>query len=303
MLLAQYKVSDLPLPKELITLHHPQQRIFDAIKVLSDRHLLSAPVTDDSGKVCGLLDALDIVAFVVDRAAEEKELEDVPIDTVMGLGHPGGAQVAQVNMDDPLDKVLDIISGPARRAVVVGTDGLPQSVVTQSVVLQFLNSKMSELDSIRHCGTAKELCSGSVVTVSESESALVAFETIRRLGVWSVAILAEDGCMLSVISATDLVVGLAHMKDKSQALSVLRSIGVVDFVAVNRRLDIKARVATVSVPPDMPLEAVMEKLAVCRVHRVVVCKDHRPVGVLSLTDICKAVAKCSSSEAEVATSA
>lgn len=291
MNLAKYKVRDLPLPKELVTLRYPEQRLFDGIQVLSKRHLLSAPVLDDAGMLFGMLDALDIVALIVRLAAEGKPLEDQPLDEVMGKSHPGGGALAQVSLDDTVDKVLNIVSGPARRAVVVGPSGSPYSIVTQSVLLQFLNSKRDELNGLLHCGCAKELCSNQVVTVNESETALAAFETIHRLGVWSVVVLDEDGCMLTVISATDLVVGLAHMTDKTKVLEVLRTAGVVEFVAVNRCLDFKAKASTVCVPLDMPLEEIMEKLAVCHVHRVVVCADHKPLGVLSLTDVCKAVAR------------
>lgn len=297
MLLSKYKVRDLPLATEVVTLKHPDQRLFDAIEVLSARHLLSAPVLDESGKLYGLLDALDIVTFVVNEAAKGNVFQDADISTVMGIGHASRSSCAQVSLDDGVDKVLDIISGPARRAVVIGPTGCPYSIVTQSVLLQFLKSKLDEFQGLKQCGTAKEHCSSGVAAVKESDTALQAFEAIRQLGVSSLAILSEDGTMTTVVSATDLVVGLAHMLDKSRVLAELRTTSVLDFVALNRRLDTKARASTVAVRPDAPIAAVIEKLAACRVHRVIVCMDNKPIGVLSLTDICRAAASASAAAA------
>lgn len=290
-LLSKYTVKDLHLPSKLVSLSHPGHTLFDSIQVLAEHQLLSAPVLDKDGKLLGVLDALDVAAYVVDTVADGKsDLEDVAIDTIMGRGHPGGCKYAEVELEEPLDKVAEVISGQARRAIVIGPDGAPLSVVTQSVLLQFIHHKRGELDCLKACGPAKDYCSSGAVCVNESEPALNAFQTIRRLGVWSVAILGEDGCMISVISATDLVVGLNYMPDKRQALKALQAASVVDFVAVNRQMEISDKASTVSARPDQSLESVLEKLSACRVHRVVVCVDRKPVGVLSLSDICRAVA-------------
>lgn len=290
-ILSKYKVSDLPLPRPLITLRSPGDTLFSSIKALTTNHVLSAPVlSEDGSKVLGVLDALDIVATAVELSAAGRELEDISVAEIMGKGRPAGVAHAEVSIDEPLDKVLELVSGPARRAVVLGTDGRPESVVTQSVLLQFIHSKKEEIDSLKNCGTAQDHCSSGAVCVNESESALKAFETINKVGVWSVAIVDEAGCMVSVISATDLVVGLSHMADKSHALSSLANISVVDLVSVNRQFDTKDKASTVSARPDQSVESILEKLSACRVHRVVVCVNRKPVGVLSLTDICKAVA-------------
>mmetsp|Transcript_63952 Transcript_63952/g.113716 ORF Transcript_63952/g.113716 Transcript_63952/m.113716 type:complete len:302 (+) Transcript_63952:22-927(+) len=292
----RYTVADLPLPSGLISLRQPNDTFFSAIQVLCEHHLLSAPVLSADGEeVLGMVDSLDVVARMVKlTTASETELKDVPIEDIMGLGVPAGkVSFEKVSLEDTLDKVLEIVSGPARRAIVL-KEGRPHSVVTQSVMLQFLYDNRDKIEGLHDCGSAKELCSDGAVCVKENDTALSAFQLINSVGVWSLAIVDEDGCMVSVVSATDLVIGLRHMEDKTTALASLAECSVTDLVVNNRSLDLKdkasTKASTVTAQPDQPLESILSKLAVCRVHRVVVCSERKPVGVLSLTDVCRAVA-------------
>uniref|UniRef100_A0A7S1WKV6 CBS domain-containing protein n=1 Tax=Alexandrium catenella TaxID=2925 RepID=A0A7S1WKV6_ALECA len=289
--LSKYKVSDLDLPSPLICLNHPQSTLFEAIDVLSEKHLLSVPILDSSNStLIGMLDCLDIVAYTVRNAAEK--LVDAPLDQVMGLARDG-AKPAEVGLDTPLDKVAGIISGPARRAVVVDADGKAHSVITQSGLLQFLYSKRAEIEAEKLNLTADDICTTSPLCVTMGQSAMSAFQAIHSGGVSSVAIVEEEtGKVVSVASATDLVVGLSRMTDKAKDLQSLEDMSILDLISSNRQLDHKAKAATVSVRPDESLERILEKLAKTRVHRVMVCAEGRkPHGVLSLTDVCKVVAE------------
>jgi len=286
-LLQKSGVADLALPVPLVALSHPEDTLFRAVDLLSERRLLSAPVLAPGGgrRVLAVLDALDVVAYVARCAAEGPgELRDAGVDEVAGLSR-GGQPHAEVGLERPLDEVASIIGGPARRAVVVDAGGRPHSVITQSTLLQFLHGRLGELEALQRRWTAQDLCSPAPVCVADSESALSAFQTIRDSGVSSVAVVDEEGAMVTVASATDLVVWLANSHEKRSALKTLHEASIVDVVKGNRELDYKAR-------PDQPLESVLEKLAKTRVHRVIVCsKERKPLGVLSLTDICRAAAQ------------
>lgn len=295
--LATYTVGDLPLPQPLVSLSHPGDGLFRAIEILAEHRLLSAPVLtasaadggDQSREVLGMFEALDVVAHVVDLATQERELEDVAINSIMGCGR--NVQMhATVHLDTPLDKVAELLSGPSRRAVVLGPEGQAHSVVTQSVLLKFLHSKFQDLDALKDLGRAGEICSKGAVCVAEDKSALEALQAICSNGVSSIGIVDEDGVLISVVSATDLVVALANISDKSALPRQLADMTALDFVASNRQADIRDRAATVTVPPDQDLRTVLHKLAATRVHRVMVCTDRRPIGVLSLTDLIRTVA-------------
>lgn len=298
--LASYKVSDLPLPLPLVSLPHREATLFRAIDTLAEKHLLSLPVLTEGGQLEGIFDSLDVVAHVVQRAASGAEcLEDLLLDSVMGCSRttPEAKATSKlvVSIDTPLDEVAELVSGPGRRAVVMDAAGAAHSVVTQSVLLQFLHTKKEQIGHATLELTAEHLSSKSAVCVTEEQSALAAFQAIHEHGVSSVGIVDDQGVLISVVSATDLVVGLTMVGDsgKSSALRDLNVMTVLDFVARNRQLNLKARAATVTVAPQHSLEKVLEKLAACRVHRAMVCVDRKPVGVLSLTDLCRAVAHAS----------
>eukprot|EP00435_Cladocopium_sp_Y103_P029150 s1234_g7.t1 len=191
--LKQYKVKDLPLPTALVTL--PSKKgLFHAIQVLTDQHLLSAPVVDDDGpppmdpetgevkqegsegKLLGILDTLDVASLVVDmEAAGKKSLTDERLDKLMGRSTR--AKVASCSEEDTLDQVVESLIGPGRRAVVLKDGNLalqdslpwelwtfmesgmrrkPLSIITQSTAIMFLHSKAKEFEALMSSYVAKE---------------------------------------------------------------------------------------------------------------------------------------------------
>lgn len=290
--LAKYKTRDLPLPKNLVTLRHPEQTLFDAMRVLSENHFLSAPVLDVDGHLMGTLDALDIVRYVVKLAmASQSDLIDHPLEGLMGkAGRQGNTacRVVTVGLDDSMESVADTIAGPARRAVVLAADGSVSSIVTQSTLLQFLVSKRDEIawDS---AGKVKDHATPGAMFVSETDSALNAFVKLDEMQVSSLVILDQGGRVINMVSATDLVQGLAIMPDKASAINELKASRVLDFALANRRDDLRYRESAVSMHPAAALFEAVEKLALTRLHRLVVMgEDRKAIGVLSLSDICRA---------------
>lgn len=290
--LALHKVRELPIPRDLVVLHHPQQTLFDALKVLMEHHILSAPVVDEAGQLIGVVDTLDIAAYVVESAAEGiPDLKDCALDSIMGKAQRDGQSAATVRLDDALDKVCSIVAGPARRAVVLGSDRRPCSIVTQSTMLQFIMQNKEQIKALAFAGTAQQHASAGVISVVEDDSALKAFQTLLKAGVSSLVVLGENGRVITVVSATDLVVALADMEDKSSALSLLKTCSVLDFVLANRRPDLRDQWhLKLAVHPDTALSEVMTKLAITRVHRLIVTGyDRTANGVISLSDVCRAL--------------
>lgn len=291
--LKQYKVKDLPLPKALVTL--PSKKgLFHAIQVLTDQHLLSAPVVDDDGKLLGILDTLDVASLVVDmEAAGKKSLTDERLDKLMGRSTR--AKVASCSEEDSLDQVVECLIGPGRRAVVL-KDGKPLSIITQSTAIMFLHSKAKEFEALMSSYVAKDVCTDGVITIDDQATALTAFQTLVAQGVSSLTITDESGNAITVVSATDLVVALGHEQDKSAILSELRDRNVVFFVGDSRKPDKRfshTRAPIISCGSDLPLSQVIEKFATTRVHRMLVIPQgtRKPEGVVSLIDICRILTK------------
>lgn len=283
--LTPYKVKDLSL-KKLVALEHPKHRLFDAVTLLSEHHLLSAPVLNAEGKLIGMLDTLDIIAHLVDAEAEGKgQLLNKHIDSIMSKTSP----VKTAHLEDSLADIVNVVASPARRVVVLGKDGSPQSIITQSTVIQFLHEQ-GIFEARKHCWLAKELCNAEVYVVNEDETVLKALRKMLEKKVSSLVILDEEGHALTVISTSDLIQAVGHMEDMSAAVSTIQTANVVQFVASARSCHTHAPV--ISVPPEAPLTTVVEKLSKTRVHRLLVMgEDRTPLGVLSLSDICRAVSR------------
>eukprot|EP00439_Symbiodinium_sp_Y106_P039114 s3432_g4.t1 len=117
----------------------------------------------------------------------------------------------------------------------------------------------------------------------------MAFQTLVTKGVSSLAITDEDGVAITVVSATDLVMALGHEDDKSAVISDLKTRNVVFFVGDSRKPDrafSHTRAPIISVSVETPLTQVIEKFATTRDSR-------RPVGVVALSDICRAFSAAS----------
>mmetsp|Transcript_51579 Transcript_51579/g.111874 ORF Transcript_51579/g.111874 Transcript_51579/m.111874 type:complete len:354 (-) Transcript_51579:283-1344(-) len=316
-------VGDLPLPQPLLALRHPGDTLFKAIELLAKYHILSAPVVAArGGALLGLIDSLDIVAHICSLTEGDStaRLGNLPVNEVMGTFRPS-SEIAQVDLKTPLKEVLKLFSGTTRRAVVKGPDGGVYSVVTQSLLMQFIqdNKKLFNLSSLNT--TASQMSLRGHVGINENQPAIDAFREMKNHHISSVGLLDKDGCIVSVISASDLVVGLALVPHKGVSLSKITAGSAMDYLASNRQINPKAkcgsckrvglsglsgqhpeqikkyattlqqaRAANVCVSPETPMVSVLAKLSSTRVHRITICKERKPVGVVSLTDICRTLA-------------
>jgi len=282
-----HTVAELQLPKPLITLSQTGDTLFSAIDSLASHHLLSAPVVADDGSLVGIVDSLDIVAYITAKLKSGADtLEDCGLDKVKDFK---SSEPPCVSMEDSLNLIVNLFSGSARRCIVL-KDGKVYSVITQSLMLEFFQTQKELLDSSTLESSASTKSSGSFFCVKDDQKASEAFKSIHEEGLSSCGVLDEDGAIIMVLSAADLVVGLAGLKDKGESLAHLQETEVVEFLAETRVSNPKARASAILVAPDSSFEQVLNKLSKCRVHRVVVAKDKRPSGVISLTDVCKHIA-------------
>jgi len=240
------------------------------------------------------------------EAAGKKKLVNERLDKIIGRGSPRtGRSICTAELEEDLAQVVENISGIHRRAVVL-QDGQPVSIITHSTIITFMSSKLAELEALLGTRVAQDVCTNGVITIDDSATALTAFQTLVTKGVSSLAITDEDGIAITVVSATDLVMALGHEEDKSAVISDLRSRNVVFFVGDSRKPDrafSHTRAPIISVTLETPLPQVIEKFATTRVHRMLVMAtdSRKPVGILSLQDICKHFS-CGKSEGQPAPS-
>lgn len=285
--LAKYTVEDLKLPEPLISVKLHATTLFEVIDLLAGHRLLSVPVLAEDGSLVGMMDGLDVLAYITKCFGQGfEQLEDCPIEQVKNFETM--EPVPSVQMETTLDIVAHLISGFARRCVVT-KDGMPYSVVTQSLMLQFFREHVSELDAEVLASPAHTRSSPNFCSVSEDITAQEAFMRLAEERASSAGVVDGEGALIMIISATDLVRSLSHMEDKGSALQILRETNVVDYLATERMHDTRARAGAIVVGPDDPFEHVLDKLASCRVHQVVVATNREPRGVIRLADVCRHV--------------
>jgi len=150
------------------------------------------------------------------------------------------------------------------------------SVVSQSLVVKFLADHLGQVGragskSLRdlHLGVKK------VVTVDESAKAIEGYRLMDANKLESIAVVGADGKLVAQLSASDL-----------------RGLSKELFAALDRRIsDFTGKAKRVSTcQPDTKLRDVVKQLATGSLHRLwIVDKDQRPIGVVSLGDVMKAL--------------
>ena len=156
--------------------------------------------------------------------------------------------------------------------------------------------------------TAQDVMTKPATTLHESTSVLDAARTLCDLHVSGVPVVGAHGAAVGVLSLYDIVGYLAHHEgpthetgveyaeddgdDDESAERWARSIGRRDRdwlrdTAVNEVMTGEM----IAVAPDAPLAEVATLMEQRRIHRVVVAKNQRPLGVISTLDLLKAMAE------------
>jgi len=133
-----------------------------------------------------------------------------------------------------------------------------------------------------------------VFTVKESDQAREAFQLMVDKRVSSICIVDEQGEILTAISTKDIRL-LPRLESAGLVRNNLLDMNAREFVSLVRRvteIDGKSRAACVTVELNTPLATVLGKLAATKMHRVYVTDvQHKPVGVISVSDVVVALAQ------------
>lgn len=156
--------------------------------------------------------------------------------------------------------------------------------------------------------TAKDVMTKPAATLHESTSVLEAARTLCDLHVSGVPVVSAHGAAVGVVSLYDIVGYLAHHEgpmheggveyadedsdDDESAERWERSIGRRDRdwlrdTAVNEVMTGEL----LAVGPDTPLAEVAALMETRRIHRVVVARNQRPLGVVSTLDLLAAISR------------
>lgn len=306
------KVCDV-IPDEVV-LHVVTRNdtIEHALKSLYKHHITSVPVIDLDSNCLGLLDILDILAYLVKVSVEELESRVTPLsrnlkDDDMDMLFERSAKLncaaveKGVNLSRrnpflpctyraPLRDVMRVFAHGVHRVPVVKSEepNIVINILTQSATNAFL-AKNPELylgDLAEKTLTELGLIQGEdkIVSVTDDTVAIDAFILMHEQGLSDVAVVNSRGVFQGCLSASDLKL-IKDYKFRSLLLPVM------DFVRAVRQEEGRIfKNFLVHCSPDTSLAEVIRRLAKELVHRVFVVNDAmKPVGVVSITDISRIV--------------
>jgi CBS domain-containing protein len=303
--------QELPIKIHVVT---TAATVREVLETLYHHHIHAVPLIDFEFKCEGMIDILDVLAFLLKVTSEPIESRVTPYSThlknddldmlIARSDKFNTANVAkEVNLSTrnpflpctlgaPLVEVLRGFARGLHRVPVVDAEN-PHNIVaimTQTDANRFLatdtekylgqeraNKSLAELGLV--CGPER------LVTVSHDTKAIDAFITMHEKSLSAVAVVDEEGAFHGCLSATDLKLITNY---RFQALLL----PVAEFLTHVRKEE--GRVCKnyrVWCLPTTPLKTVIKRLAEDRIHRIYVVDEAtlKPQGVVSLTDIARIV--------------
>lgn len=324
------------LAEEYQSPFHPQNIIFlekhetvlDALRTLSDNHILSAPVYDFKTNLFeGVIDILDLVTFVTQKmkntiTLKQPELQQSVIDEMLKQTVETIMNVSErnfwmtVNEFTPLSVVLDRMGEKDLHRILVmdSTGQKVKAVLTQSAVVRWLRYNLEKLtvDPVllqeqkiegekakeerekyaANLPFVEDCATKNVKTFKNTDLALDAFNAMYDCKVSAFPIVDERGQLCATLSASDLK-GILAQPEK---IWDLMNSPIGDFVIRSKSVGYtcygEERRLNLHWTCKMndPIFTTIDKLTLSGVHRLWVVDDqNKPIGVVSLCNIIKAL--------------
>lgn len=192
-------------------------------------------------------------------------------------------------------QVLEIFEKTGtHRVALVKDNGDIVNVITQSAIVSFFESYITQLGPAArktlhfHFPLDKEL-----ISIKSSDQAIDAFKLMDKKRVNAVAVLNSDGTLYSVISAKDIKV----LEQKGEKVLFNRL-----YLSGQEFCDLAHKDSGSTIVGGKPLQTladVITKLSALKKHRLFVLgDDKKPLGVISLGDVCNSILKIAREEAK-----
>jgi len=263
---------------------------------MKDNRIISVPVEKKSGNgFLGIVDMLDLITFCtakfssVSLLAEDsyRQMEEFAQKTVKHLPDISGRNhYVSISNTASLNELLTALSKAHRVAVINDSKDII-GLITQSKMIEFLYNRRSQWTDILHQRVHN--LQKPVESINMKEFVIEGFKRIWEKQVSGIAVINDDGKLVSNLSASDLL--RIHTSPSGEIIHELYQ-PIKNFLKI--REDIKDRVMMMDIPECKPiavtasdtLETSIVKCMESRVHRVFIQDDkEKPVGVISLSDI------------------
>lgn len=240
---------------------------------------------------------LDIVSFAVSLIDYEKSIDgnslfensqkmltrQVKHIVDMSQTNP----VCQVKASSPLIETMGVFQKGIHRVGVIGEKGNIVNILSQTDVIRFLYTEMENFLSIFDC-TVEEMKLGnySPITINQDEVTIKALKLLHSKKISALGVVDDNGILVGNLSASDLKGAVTTDNDSGSdplgslllpVLSFLKQGGMSYFP-----------VATCT--KKSKLSVIIANIISSRIHRLwIVDKIGRPIGIITLTDIMKAL--------------
>jgi len=268
-------------PRPLVGLS-TNETISATLETLSQQDIQCVVLVDEQG-VKGLVSVYDIMTWICfgcfDLSSPPTELEpnrslESPIGDICQIFHEETNKVWKFNANSPIKSLIDPFCLGVHRGLVEMPNEMFR-LVTQTDLIKFIYANRNSFDilqkTVEQLGFAGR--SSSIVSMKESESALVGFRRMEMEKVFALPILDESGSIVGNLSASD-VRGL-NTKEISKVL-----LPVNEFLAV---MNITQQPVTCTAATS--LGQVLETLIGKHIHRIWVVEGSQPINVITLSSI------------------
>lgn len=196
-----------------------------------------------------------------------------------------------VSPTDGVRKVIELLTrADVHRVPVVGDSGELLDIISQSRVIAFLQQNVQHAAKEFDVSVAEaDVGSRPVLTVQSSDPTIKAYQLMKEHEVSAVAIVERNGRLQGCVSGSDLKLYL-----RKPSFGYLNK-PAGDFIKEIRQTQIETtKYPAVTVATTDTVAKCIAKLAATRLHRVFVTESYEsfePIGVISLTDVCKHIVK------------
>jgi CBS domain-containing protein len=273
----------------------------DALEKLREVNISSAPIISSDGKSCfGLVDALDLVSFMVKLVLTDKDTGELASEHLKDLSYfrtetfriTHLRSIIDISRRNPLhtlprksavSEAINIFARGTHRILLTDENGKTGNVLSQSDVVRYLyNDPTVVFDELEHSMKQLGFAQKRVQYVTKDTKAIDAFLALHTQGLTSLAVVdpAEGHRLVGSLAASDVLL-LADLK----LPSLLQPVS--EFLQ-----RIQQRKPLVTVEETATLRVLIRKLAQNWAHRAyVVDEQRRPIGIVTLTDIIDFMAK------------
>ncbi len=274
-----------PMAKDLM--HYPiitakeSMNCRDIMNLLLKSHVSGLPVTDNAGRLVGMITLRDIVRIK----------HDLPYMPTMADSQNGFVKDYMISRvftaypDDPISKIATLIyENHIHRVVIVNKKNQPVGIVTASDFASYYHRQLSgnpgssppasETSGLPEA-LVKDYMSKHLITIRENDSVNTLLELLGHTHVSGVPVINEQGDLTGIVTRTDLShpVLLRFLREGRS----LYELFVKDIYTSHRVIDVYV---------DDTIAHASKVMLDSQIHRVMVINhEQRYVGILTSTDI------------------